>query len=460
MKNFNELNLKEQLIQNLIDLDYKSMTPIQEQALPLLLDKDKKDIIAQAKTGSGKTAAFGLCILNSLTNDTHHIQSLVLCPTRELAEQVSVELRKLARLLKNIKVLTIAGGTAEFHQEKSLAHGADIVVGTPGRILRLLMKRTLVLKGIRTLVLDEADRMLDMGFHDDIMKINVFLPKQRHSMLFSATYPPQILELSKNILNEPAEIKVDIEHEESAIKEMFFELSSHSNKESSLLGILHFFKPERVIVFCKTKAITESVARYLKKNNVSSACLHGDMEQNERTLVLTKFNNKSLIVLVATDVAARGIDIKELPMVVNFDLPSDPEVYVHRIGRTARAGQEGLAINFYVNQEVDKLDEIESIRQKKCETFFVDDYLKEQAGTLAPNMCTLFIAAGKKDKLRPGDILGAFVGEAKITNDMVGHISILPIISYVAVREEVVDQILTAFINGKIKNRKFRVGLA
>lgn len=455
---FSTLNLKTELIQNLVELEYKSMTPIQEQSLPILLEG--RDVIAQAKTGSGKTAAFGLSILNSLTDDTHHIQSLVLCPTRELAEQVSVELRRLARKLKNIKILTIAGGTAEFHQEKSLAHGADIIVGTPGRVLRLAMKRSLVLKGIKSLVLDEADRMLDMGFFEDIMKINVFLPKKRHSMLFSATYPDQILDLCKSVLIEPVEIKVDVEHIESAIKEMFFELDSHTNKEKALLNILGFFKPERAIVFCKTKVITENVVKYLRRNGVSCDCLHGDMEQNDRTLVLTKFNNKSLIVLVATDVAARGIDIKELPMVVNFDLPSDPEIYVHRIGRTARAGNEGLAVNLFVNQEVEKLDEIESIRNKKCETFSIEDYTPEVIENLEPEMKTLYIAAGKKDKLRPGDILGAFVGEAKITNDKVGHITILNIISYVAVKEEVVDQVLTAFINGKIKNRKFRVGLA
>jgi len=457
-KKFEELPLKVNLIKNLSKLDYKLMTPIQEKSLPIVLDG--KDIIAQAKTGSGKTAAFGLGLLNSLDVSNKAIQSFIMCPTRELADQVAKELRKLARMLPNVKILTLTGGSSEHHQERSLSHSAHIVVGTPGRVLRLLNKKTLSLHKVNTLVLDEADRMLDMGFYDDILKIISFIPEERQTLLFSATFPDEIKELSESLQHEAVQVKVDSEHTTSSIKQVFYELEGHQDKEEALLKVLGKYKPERLIVFCKTKQITKSVANLLKNHGICAEGIHGDLEQNDRTTILTMFSNRSLSVLVATDVAARGLDISDLEAVVNFDMPNNAEVYVHRVGRTGRAGQSGQAFSFYVPQEDNKVESIEDLT--KCNIVKEDVYnlSSDHKYDLMPPMHTMYISGGKKDKLRPGDILGALTGEAKINSKDVGDISILNIVSYVAIKNDYIDQAIERLNNGKIKNRKFRVGLA
>lgn len=454
---FNSLNLNAELIKNLEELKFESMTPVQEKSLPHVLDG--KDVIAQAKTGSGKTAAFGLGLLNSLDLSRIRIQSLVLCPTRELAEQVAKEIRSLARLMKNVRVLTICGGASEYQQEKSLSHGAHIVVGTPGRVLRLLKKDSLRLNRISTLVLDEADRMLDMGFHKDIMDIIFFMPRVRQTLLFSATFPEEIKELSSDVQIDAVDIKVDSEHSEEIIAQTFFKLKSHQDKNSALSKILGKYRPERAIVFCKTKQITASVAKALIKMGISAEGIHGDLMQNERTSILTKFSNKSLSILVATDVAARGLDVSELDAVINYDLPGDPEVYTHRIGRTGRAGLSGQAFSLFISEEQYKIDEIEEKLSMKCDIGHVYD-LGDEEYDLEPEMRTFYIAAGKKSKLRPGDILGALIGEAKIAASDVGDISILNVVSFVAVKREVFSQAIKKLNSGRIKNKRFRVGKA
>lgn len=455
---FKSLNLKTELLKNLEELKFTSMTPIQAMALPLVLNG--QDVIAQAKTGSGKTAAFGLGILNDLNPTDMNIQALILCPTRELAEQVAAEIRRLARMISNVKVLSLCGGVAEFHQETSLAHGAHIVVGTPGRVLRLLQKRSLALRSVKTLVLDEADRMLDMGFINDILDIVSNLPKKRQSLLFSATFPKEIKNLSKDVLTNPYEVKVDTEHEKNNIAQHFYEVSSHKDKDAALLKILANYRPARMIVFCKTKQITDSLTNFLQDNSIEAAGIHGDLEQNERTLILTQFANRSLSVLVATDVAARGLDIEDLEAVVNFDLPSDAEVYVHRIGRTGRAGNQGLAFSLLIQKEFYKLDAIEKYLSSEIKIEKFEGLEANSDYDLIPPMKTLFISGGKKDKLRPGDILGAMVGEAKLEPSDVGAITILNIISYVAIQREKAADAVKKLNSGKIKNRKFRVGLA
>lgn len=457
MNKFEKIGLDSRLVKNLSELNYNEMTPIQEKSLPLILEGE--DIIAQAKTGSGKTATFGLGLLNVIDIKQTRPQGLILCPTRELAEQVAIELRKLARMIPNIKVLTITGGKSEYQQEKSLSHGAHIIVGTPGRVLKLLRKEILNLEFVDYYVLDEADRMLDMGFSEDIFKITRFVPEKRQTLLFSATYPDNIKELSKELQVDSIKITVDIHHTENKIQEEFFKLDSHKDKNNALLKVLGKYLPERFIVFCKTKVISDTVADELFNAGIEVESIHGDLEQRERTAVLTMFSNKSLSGIVATDVAARGIDIKGLDLVVNFDLPHDPEVYVHRIGRTGRAGDEGLAVSFFMKNENDKFEQIENYQNKKYQQKSIDSIDVERDYSLKPEMTSLYISGGKKDKLRPGDIVGAIVGESGIDFKDIGDIAVTNIMSYVAIKSELADLVCEKLSAGKIKNRKFKVGL-
>jgi ATP-dependent RNA helicase DbpA len=454
---FEELKLKKELLENLKELNFLSMTPIQAKSLPLVLEG--KDVIAQAKTGSGKTAAFGLSLLNNLDISNSRVQSLVLCPTRELADQVAKEIRTLARMLKNIKVLTLTGGKAEYFQEKSLAHGAHIIVGTPGRILKLASKEILELHHVQSLVLDEADRMLDMGFYDDMVQVSNLLPRDRQTLLFSATFPESIKKLGHELQNQAQEVTVDTELSENVIDESFYLLESHKNKPDALLRALSLKRPERFIVFCKTKQITDTVAKFLNEKDIYVEAIHGDLMQKERTAVLTMFSNQSLSGLIATDVAARGLDIQDLDMVINYDLPSDPEIYIHRVGRTARAGKTGKAITFCVPKEESKIEALGEIKKKKIELKELIQNEDEQKYDLLPPMETIYISGGKKDKLRPGDIVGAIIGEAQIDSKEVGDISITDIVSFVAIKSELVKKVINKLNNGKIKNRKFKVGL-
>ncbi|MCK5883272.1 MAG: ATP-dependent RNA helicase DbpA [Bacteriovoracaceae bacterium] len=453
---FEQYPLKKELLRNLEELKFHTMTPIQARSLPAVLEGI--DIIAKAKTGSGKTAAFGLGVLNTLDSSSSSIQSLILCPTRELAEQVAKEIRSLARMMKNVKVLTICGGSSEFYQEKSLSYGAHIIVGTPGRILRLLKKETLDFSGLNSFILDEADRMLDMGFNDDIMRIESHLPTDRQTMLFSATFPEGISELSETIQKNAIEVSVDVEHSVDSIDQMFYELERHQDKNDCLLKILATFQPERSLVFCKTKQITADLADFLVKSGIKAAGIHGDLMQNERTSVLTKFSNQSLSVLVATDVAARGLDIQDLPAVINFDLPSDPEVYVHRIGRTGRAGKTGLALSLYITKNQFRVEAIEEFTGNEFTISELNTLSDTDSYNLLPPMQTMYVSGGKKNKLRPGDIVGALVGEAGLSSDDIGDISILPMVSFVAVKRDQIDHAVDSLRAGKIKNRKFKIG--
>jgi ATP-independent RNA helicase DbpA len=454
---FKELKLRTELLTNLTEIGFSDMTPIQAGALPIVLSG--KDVIGQAKTGSGKTAAFGLGILNSLDVKNIDTQALILCPTRELAEQVSTQLRKLARMMKNVKILTITGGVGHYHQENSLDHGAHIIVGTPGRVAKLIKTRFILLTYIKIFVLDEADRMLDMGFHDEIMGIEKQLSSKKQTLLFSATFPDEILNLSKTIQTDAEKVIVDTGHDEGDIEQYFYQLDSHKDKDAGVLHILGEFNPDRLIIFCKTKATTDKLAQYLRKNNILAASIHGDLDQNERTQVLTKFSNRSLSVLVATDVAARGLDIKDLAAVINYDLPGDSQDYIHRVGRTGRAGKRGLAFSMFVSAEQYKIDEIKDIVNEECHISTIDDQLETKKYLATPPMETLYISGGKKDKLRPGDILGALVKEAGLDPSDVGDISILTIITYVAVKKESASKAIEKLSVGKIKNRHFRVGI-
>jgi ATP-independent RNA helicase DbpA len=454
---FKSLNLTAEILANLESLKYLEMTPIQEKSLPIILEN--KDLIAQAKTGSGKTAAFGLGILSKLDVTKYHIQSLVLCPTRELAEQVCTEIRRLARFTGHIKVLSVTGGTPEFFQARSLYHGAHIIVGTPGRVQKFLEKGILNVDNVKMFVLDEADRMLDMGFFDDIHNIASFLPKERQTLLFSATYPPKIEELSQELQKNPVEVTVDTQHEENAIKQIFFEVDSQNQKLEGLKLLLSNYKPESVIVFCNTKLACASVEKFLQDQGISALAIHGDLEQKDRTLVFTKFSNRSCSVLVATDVAARGLDVKDVQAVINFDIFPDPEVYVHRIGRTGRAGKEGLALNLFLGKEQYILDDIATYLNVTHQYQDLKSLKTDQQYDVVPAMATLFISGGKKDNIRPGDILGALTKDAGILGKDVGDIKIFDINSYVAVSPSQAEVAVAKLNAGKIKGKKFRVGL-
>ena len=347
----------------LASLAYHQMTPIQAQSLPHILDG--KDLIAQGKTGSGKTVAFGIGLLSRIKTEKLNVQALVLCPTRELAEQVGKEIRRLARFTQNIKLLTLCGGVPFAPQAASLVKGVHIIVATPGRLMDHLSKQTLNLKSVNTLVLDEADRMLDMGFYDAITAIIAETPKTRQTLLFSATFPDSIKQMSRSIQRKPLSVKVETSHVPAEIEQLFFEIKKHERNNTLLLLLTHY-KPASVVIFCKTKRDTQDVADMLNEKGHSAVAIHGDLEQRERNQVLIRFANRSCPILVATDVAARGLDIEDLEMVINYELPRDPEVYVHRIGRTGRAGKHGLAMSLFMQSEVVKLNAIEDQLGQPC----------------------------------------------------------------------------------------------
>ncbi|MFL0802862.1 MAG: ATP-dependent RNA helicase DbpA [Agarilytica sp.] len=452
---FSQLKLPEAQLKNLTDLGYHSMTPIQAQSLPLALAGD--DLIAQAKTGSGKTAAFAIPALMKLNQRYFGAQTLVLCPTRELATQVADEFRRLARYQNNIKVVVLCGGQSIGPQIGSLEHGAHIVVGTPGRIKDHLRKNTLSLDQISTLVLDEADRMLDMGFIEDIESIIAQTPSSRQTLLFSATYPTNIQTLSDQFQRDPKVVKVESVHTNSKITQSFYICDSQKGKKEALARVLSSHLPEYAVVFCNTKQMTQDLSDYLGQRGTSTSALHGDLEQKDRDKILIQFKQQSCRVLVATDVAARGLDIDDLPVVINFDLPHDPEIYVHRIGRTGRADKTGLAVSLFTGGDHAKISAIEEYQAQSINFEPASSLPPAEQSLPAPVYATLCISGGRKDKVRPGDILGALTGDAGIDGSSVGKIDILPFVAFVAIKQKDAKKALNRLNNGKIKGRNFRV---
>lgn len=442
------------MLANLESLGYLEMTPIQARSLPALLNN--QDLIAQAKTGSGKTAAFGIGLLSKLDIKSFQVQALVLCPTRELADQVGKEIRRLARFTPNIKLLTLCGGAALGPQVGSLAHGAHIIVGTPGRIKKHLSKGSLVLDKLETLVLDEADRMLDMGFYDDIAEIIGASPRQRQTLLFSATYPDSIKHMSADFQNDPLDIRVDVTIDDAAIEQLFFE-TDKEQRDQLLADLLAHYQPESAVIFCNTKQKCQDVADALQARGFHAQALHGDMEQKDRDRVLALFANKSCPLLVATDVAARGLDIKDLKAVINYELAHDPEIHIHRIGRTGRAGKVGLALSLFTLSESHKVVRIEDYQKRPVAYGSATALAVIATAEIQPAMVTLRIEGGRKSKVRPGDILGALTGDAGIPGAHVGKIDIFDDHAYVAIESSLANQALKQLVAGKIKGRKFKV---
>ena len=448
---FSSLPLSQAMLHNLKELGFLEMTPVQAESLPHILEN--RDVLVQAKTGSGKTAAFGLGLLTTLDVKKFRVQSLVLCPTRELADQVAKELRRLARAIHNVKILTLCGGAAFGPQYGSLLHGAHIIVGTPGRVLKHLDKGNLSLKHMGTLVLDEADRMLDMGFIDEIDRIIEHGPGKRQTLLFSATYPEEIVELGLALQTNAINVKTIVGEVENKIAEYFYQTTAEE-KGDALIRVLAHHGPQSALVFCATKVEARNVARDLSASGIDALAIHGDLEQYERTDVLVRFMNKSCSVLVATDVAARGIDIKELELVVNYDLPQSREIYTHRIGRTGRAGKEGLAVTLYTGEELYAVEPYQNGRR----TFVDQDRLDscENFTLMAPN-ATLVVEGGKKNKIRPGDLLGALTGDAGIAGEYIGKIDIYDRQSYVGIKRDMIDKAHSRLKKGTIKGRTFPV---
>ena len=457
-KDFKNVGLSQEILSNLDSLGYLEMTPIQEKGLPFVLTN--RDFIGQANTGSGKTAVFALGILSKLDLTHQQPQALVLCPTRELAEQVCVEIRRLARFTNNIKVLALAGGTEERHKIKSLKQGAHIVVGTPGRIKKLVEKGDLNLDALKVLVFDEADRLLEMGFIDDITHIASMTPIDRQTMLFSATFPNGIKNLSASLQEDAACVTIDSQHQQTTIKQLFFKVEDENAKFDALVLVLGHYQPKSALIFCNSRETCIKVSNLLKRLKIEALQIHSELEQQDRTLVLTKFANKSCSVLVATDLASRGLDIKDVEVVVNYDLPSDHELYIHRIGRTGRAGQEGLALSLYTHKERSILVSISDYLKTPCETIDLKDLRKNKLTSFHPTMTTIYMSAGRKDNIRPGDILGALTKEVGLESKYVGNIRILEVNSYVAIDKAYVDKALKGLLTAKVKGKKYRYGKA
>lgn len=455
---FDTLGLPPATLANLNQLGFEEMTPIQAASLPVAMAGH--DLIAQARTGSGKTAAFALPLLAKLNPRWFAVQAMVLCPTRELADQVTAEIRRLARAQDNIKVVTLCGGVALRGQKASLEHGAHIVVGTPGRIMDHLERQTLTLEGLNTLVLDEADRMLDMGFLDDITTVARQCPAERQTLLFSATYPEGIEKLARQFMRAPQQIKVDTPAAASAIEQRFYEVDRETRLHA-VGRLLHHLRPVSTIAFCNTKQQCNALVDLLVQQGFVAQALHGDLEQRERDQVLAQFANRSCSVLVATDVASRGLDVKELDVVINVDITPDPEVHVHRIGRTGRAGEKGLAVSFASMREMGAVGKIEQYQNMSSDWHKLDE-LTPSGGTsqpLVPPMVTLQIAGGRKEKIRAGDVLGALTsteGGPAFTREQIGKIQVTEFCTFVGVSRDIGQAACNKLNAGRVKGKSVR----
>ena len=444
------------MLANLTQLGYHAMTPIQAKSLPLILDR--RDLIAQAKTGSGKTAAFGIGILQRLNPTWFAIQALVICPTRELADQVANELRRLARFADNTKILTLCGGAPMRPQIASLEHGAHIVVGTPGRLRDHLGRGSIDLSTLQTLVLDEADRMIDMGFYEEITGIVSACPSHRQTLLFSATYPDDIRKSSAPFLRDPTEITVEAQHDDTRIEQRFYEVG-YEQRNAAVAQLLNHYKPVSTLAFCNTKIHCRELADELRAQGFSALALYGELEQRERDEILVLFANGSCSVLVATDVAARGLDIQTLGAVINVDVSKDTEVHIHRVGRTGRGAARGLALSLCAPNEKKWVKLIEAYQHGPVSWFDLAALEAAGGSALQAPMVTLCIMGGKKDKLRPGDLLGALTGDVGLAKDQVGKINVFEFMTYVALDRRIADMAFARLSAGNIKGRSFKMRL-
>jgi ATP-independent RNA helicase DbpA len=449
---FNQLSLAPALLSQLDDIGYHSMTPVQALSLPVTLANT--DAVVQASTGSGKTTAFALTLLNKLDVKNFSPQALVLCPTRELAHQVGDEIRRLAKGMANVKLLSLCGGEPARVQINSLASGAHILVGTPGRVLDHLQQQHLELNALTTLVLDEADRMLEMGFQDSLNAIVEQLPRARQTLLFSATYPDNIAALARRVTHRSVTINALQQQTRPDIEQRFYSLTTEADADVAVMALLSHHRPQNCLVFCNTKKQVNAIYDELKACKFSVLALHGELEQKDRDQAIVHFSNASARVLVATDVAARGLDIAELDLVINVAMAHDTDTHTHRIGRTGRAGHKGLAITLVTAQDDYKLRLLEDHLTAPITLMPLPEL--SMGKPLRANMATLQISGGKKDKLRPGDIVGALTKDNVLQATDIGRIKVASTFAFVAVNTALASQALELIANNKIKGRRFR----
>ncbi|QKF81593.1 ATP-dependent RNA helicase DbpA [Halarcobacter ebronensis] len=450
---FSSLEIKKEILEALDTLEYKNMTKVQD--LSLLHTLEKKDVIVQSKTGSGKTLAFAIPVVNLLDIKKYRIQTLILAPTRELANQIADEIKKICRFIPNIKVLTLCGGVPFKPQVASLEHGAHIVVGTVGRVMQHIYETKIDLSSIENFVLDEADKMLDMGFYEDILKIVEVLPKQRQTMLFSATYEENIKELANSVLTNPLYIKNEEVHKQDSIEQKFYKVEE-SSKLESLLRLISYYKMESILIFCSTKVMCNELADDLSDAGVDTLLLHSDLDQKQRDETVVLFSNGSYPILIATDIVSRGIDITDIKYVINYNIPKDETIYTHRIGRTARGEANGVSITLYSEEENYK---VKPIKEKFSDIEFNDIYNLEvdKISLPKPVFRTMMILGGKKQKLRAGDILGSLTADIGLKKEDVGKINILDFVSYVAIKSEVFEATFNKLQKRKIKGKYFKL---
>ena len=514
---FEEMGLSEEIQKAVRYMGFEEASPIQAKAIPAMISGI--DLIGQAQTGTGKTATFGIPILEKVDPKLKKLQAIVLCPTRELAIQVADEIRNLSRYMHGIKVLPIYGGQDIVKQIRSLKSGTQIVIGTPGRVMDHMRRKTMKLDFVHTVVLDEADEMLNMGFREDIEFVLSGVPEERQTVLFSATMPKPIMEITKKFQNNAKVIKVTKKELTVPNIEQYYYDVKPKKKEEVLSRLLDIYSPRLSVVFCNTKKQVDLLVNALLGRGYFAEGLHGDMKQEQRDRVMQGFRTGKTEILVATDVAARGIDVDEVEAVFNYDLPQDDEYYVHRIGRTGRAGREGRAFSFVSGKEVYKLKEIQrycktkiyaqkvpslnDVANTKMENILDDvervieqedldmminaieervnnseftamdmaaAFLKICCGMTEDNknteesdwefgdtgagedgMVRLFINIGKKQRVRPGDILGAIAGESGMDGKLIGTIDMYDKYTFVEVPREYAREVLNAMKNVKIK---------
>ncbi len=517
---FEDLNLSEKLKRALKDIGYIETTEIQKQSIPYILKG--RDLIGQSQTGTGKTASFGLPMIEKIDSENRKTQAIILCPTRELAVQVTQELRKYLKYYESIKCMAIYGGESIERQTLGLKKGVQIIVGTPGRVMDHMRRRTIKLNQVKMVILDEADEMLNIGFEEDIETILKDIPENRQTILFSATMNKRIMGITKKYLTNPKNIKIKAEElTVEKIKQEAIEVKSKM-KDETVCRIIDVIQPKKAIVFCNTKKKVDTLIDELKSKGYKAESLHGDIKQNQRDRIMKKLKSGNIQILVATDVAARGIDVKDLELVINYDIPQELEYYVHRIGRTGRNGKDGIAYTFYTGKEKLKLKEIEKyantkikmgkiptlkevdeaknkkiivkieeiIKSKEFKNINIINDLQEKQYNLEEiskalityislninnennnqtintyeadenGFVRLFLNVGKKDKVMVKDIVGCFSSYTALSSQEMGRINLLDNFSFVDVPESYVDEVLKNVKGKSIKNKVVNVEVA
>ncbi|MCX2739409.1 ATP-dependent RNA helicase DbpA [Pontibacter anaerobius] len=454
MATFEQLKLNAALLQGLEALQYTTPTPIQEQAIPLLLQGH--DVAGQAETGSGKTAAFGLPLLQSINPELQQVQALVVVPTRELAVQVRQELKQYARFIPNLKISAFYGGHSFRIEETSLEHPPQVLVGTPGRLTDHLSRRTLHLSKTTKVVLDEADKLLEMGFEEELDRLMGALPRKRQTILFSATMEENVKQLIADSLQDPKFIQATSTSVPDSIQ--YFGLKVQDpQKPEALVQLLQSINPAGTVVFVNARLTTEEVAKMLQEHGFSAKALHGKMEQRERDKTMTLFRNGTTSILVATDLAARGLDIDLLRQIIHYELPQHEDAFLHRSGRTGRAGKSGAVYSLLNAREVQKLEQWPEVQVNEWLELQQLPKANPSAPAETPTLITLHISGGRKDKLSPRDIVGALIAEVGLKAAEIGKIEIQDHHSFVAIPDATAKRAVQKLNDARIKGKKYKV---